>query len=109
MPHVLRRSTVAKDRRPQINFQVHPAMKLLYEEAKACGHGVRRFCASGFRLRREQPQLRRDALNRLREWEEEHAHADANKIRNFVQSAEATLQTAPIKGMRPPSKPRKGK
>src|SRR5262245_7287680 len=102
MPQGSRRSS--KDRRPQINFQVNPAMKLLYEEAKACGHWVTRFCAAGFLLLMEKPQMRRDSLNRLREWEDEFARSDPSKIRSFVRSAEEQLQTRAIKGMREPSK-----
>jgi hypothetical protein len=88
------------ERKPQVNFQVEPAMKVLYEEAKATGHWVTRFCAAGFLLMVEDPQLRLQALNRLRAWEAEYAEADADQVRAFVQGAAAALQT-PARGTRP--------
>lgn len=81
-------------RRPQINFQVLPSMKTLYEEAKGCGHWVTRFCAAGFLLLVEDPRVRLRALNRLREWEAEYADADVAEIRAFVQGAQAALTGA---------------
>lgn len=79
-------------RKPQINFQVDPAMKLLYEEAKASGHWVTRFCAAGFLLMVEDPALRLRALNRLREWEAEYDDASADELRDFVQGVQTALQ-----------------
>jgi hypothetical protein len=80
------------ERRPQINFQVDEAMKLLYEEAKISGHWVTRFCAAGLLLMVEDPRQRVRALNRLRDWESEYADARPEQIRAFVQAAEAALQ-----------------
>ena len=90
-------------RRPQINFQVDPAMKILYEEAKGCGHWVTRFCAAGLLLMVEDPAIRQDAFNRLREWEAEYADASEKQIRDFVQGAQAVLQ-APARSSRPKRK-----
>jgi hypothetical protein len=81
-------------RRPQINFQVDEPMKLLYEEAKLAGHWVTRFCAAGLLMMVENPRIRVDALNRLREWETAYADADAAEIRDFVQGAQDALQRA---------------
>jgi hypothetical protein len=81
-------------RRPQINFQVDPSMKLLYEESKAAGHWVTRFCAAGLLLMVEDPAIRLQALNRLRAWEARYAEADAEQIRDFVQGAQAALRSA---------------
>jgi hypothetical protein len=81
-------------RKPQINFQVDPSMKILYEESRACGHWVTRFCAAGFLLMVEDPAIRLQALNRLREWEARYADADADRIRDFVQGAQAALRSA---------------
>jgi len=82
------------ERRPQINFQVVPSMKILYEEAKNAGYWVTRCCAAGFLLMMEDPQIRQRALNRLREWEAEYADADHEQIRAFVQGAQAALRGA---------------
>ena len=87
------------ERKPQINFQVERAMKVLYEEAKATGHWVTRFCAAGFLLLIEDPTLRLQALNRLREWETQFADASDDDVRAFVQGAAAALQT-PARGTR---------
>lgn len=87
-------------RRPQINFQVDPAMKMLYEEAKLSGHWVTRFCAAGLLLMVEDPVIRMRALTRLRDWEDEYLEADADEIRDFVQGAQAAMQTQP-QGSRP--------
>lgn len=96
-------------RKPQINFQVDPAMKVLYEESKACGHWVTRFCAAGFLMMVEDPAVRLQALNRLRDWEANYGEADPDQIRDFVQGAQAALQ-APARGSRPTRKaPRKKK
>lgn len=81
-------------RKPQINFQVQPCMKNLYDEAKASGHWVARFCAAGFLLMIEEPRLRIRAINRLRAWEAQFADADPEKIRVFVQGAEDAMQAA---------------
>ena len=78
-------------RNPQINFQVPPNMKILYQEARACGHWVTRFCAAGFLLMVEDPRVRLRALNRLRDWEAEYADADPSEIRAFVQGAQAAM------------------
>ena len=79
-------------RRPQINFQVDEPMKLLYEEARICGHWVTRFCAAGLLLLVEDPRTRVRALNRLREWEAKYADAGPDDIRDFVQGAESAMQ-----------------
>ena len=79
-------------RKPQINFQVDEAMKLLYDEAKITGHWVARFCAAGFLMMVESPRLRLQALNRLRDWESEYAGAAPEQIRAFVQGAETAMQ-----------------
>lgn len=108
MPQGLRRGAASSDRRPQINFQVDRSMKLLYEEAKACGHWVTRLCAAGLLLLVERPALRRDALNRLREWEDEYDGAGEEKIRAFVQNAEDATRSG-LRGMKPGPKSRRGK
>ncbi|MCK4340245.1 MAG: hypothetical protein KAY37_00795 [Phycisphaerae bacterium] len=82
------------ERRPQINFQVDHAMKLLYEEAKLSGHWVTRFCAAGLLLLVEDPRARVTALNRLREWEAEYEHASPKQIQDFVQGAQDAMQRA---------------
>jgi len=96
------------ERRPQINFQVDVNMKVLYEESKACGHWVTRFCAAGFLLLVENPEVRIEALNRLREWEAEYADADADDVRAFVQGAQAAMK-APARGSRRAPKARRAK
>jgi hypothetical protein len=80
------------ERRPQINFQVDEALKLLYEETKAQGHWVTRFCAAGFLLMVEEPRLRARAISRLREWEAEYERAAPEQIRAFVEGAQDALQ-----------------
>lgn len=85
-------------RKPQINFQVDPPMKALYEEAKLAGNLVTRFCAAGLLLLIEEPRVRVQALNRLREWEAEYVDASPAEIRAFVEG----LQTA----LGPPRTPR---
>ena len=96
-------------RRPQINFQVDEAMKLLYEEAKISGHWVTRFCAAGLLLMVEDPRTRMRAINRLREWEAEYEDASEQEIRVFVQGAQDAMQRA-ARGSRPARKARpKGK
>lgn len=92
-------------RRPQINFQVDEPMKLLYEEARICGHWVTRFCAAGLLLLVEDPRTRVRALNRLREWEAEYADASPDDIRVFVQGVEAAMQRG-ARGSRPAPKAR---
>ncbi len=96
-------------RKPQINFQVDEPMKLLYEEAKISGHLVTRLCAAGLLLLVENPGLRLEALNRLRDWEEQYADASPQQIRAFVQAAATALQpgarvTRPGPAARPPRK-----
>jgi len=108
MPQGLRRLPGGSSaRRPQINFQVDHAMKLLYEEAKACGHWVTRFCAAGLLMLIENPHLRRDALSRLRDWEDEFADASEAKVRTFVQGCEDAMQ-AGARGVRPALPTRRG-
>lgn len=96
------------ERRPQINFQVEQAMKSLYEEARASGHWVTRFCAAGLLLLVEEPETRMRAINRLREWEAEYADADPERIRAFVQGAQSGMQ-APVRGNRPTPTTRRSK
>lgn len=81
-------------RKPQINFQVDEAMKLLYEEAKTCAHSVTRLCAAGLLMMIEDPRARAQALNRLRDWEVEYANASPAEIRAFVQGAQDAMQRA---------------
>lgn len=90
-------------RKPQINFQVAEAMKVLYEEAKLSGHVVTRFCAAGLLLLVEDPQARVRALERLRDWEEEYDGASQREIRAFVQAAQGALQRAARGNARGPS------
>ena len=92
-------------RRPQINFQVIPAMKTLYEEARLSGHWVTRFCAAGLLMMVEDPRARIEALNRLRDWETEYAEASPEEIRDFVQGAQDAMQRA-ARGSRPARKAR---
>lgn len=80
-------------RKPQINFQVDDAMKLLYEEAKESGHWVTRFCAAGFLLMVEDGAARARAISRLRDWEAEYEDASAAEIRAFVEGARDAMQT----------------
>lgn len=100
-------------RRPQINFQVEDAMKVMYEEAKEQGHWVTRFCAAGLLLMVENPRLRLQAIQRLREWEAEFVDADADQIRTFVAGAASAMQLAPPdipparKARRPKRKPKR--
>jgi hypothetical protein len=79
-------------RLPQINFQVQDALKLLYEEARAQGHWVTRFCAAGLLLMVEDPRSRARAINRLREWEAEYERASPQHIREFVEGAQGALE-----------------
>ncbi len=81
-----------KDRRPQINFQVEPALKVLYHEAHLAGHWVTRLCAAGLLLLVEDAATRVRALNRLREWEARYADASDEQIRRFVAGAQSALQ-----------------
>lgn len=97
------------DRRPQINFQVSPGMKRLYQEARDSGHWVTRFCAAGLLLMVEDPRLRVRAINRLREWEADYADASDEEIHDFVQGAEVAMQRA-TRGSQPaPKAPAKRK
>jgi hypothetical protein len=95
-------------RKPQINFQVDESMKVLYEESRAAGHWVTRFCAAGLLLLVEDPVARMRALNRLREWEAEYADASPEEIREFVQGAQAAMQGAAPRN-RPAPKARRGR
>lgn len=79
-------------RRPQINFQVEPSLKLLYQEAHLAGHWVTRLCAAGMLVLVEDAALRVRALNRLREWEARYAGASPDQIRRFVAGAQGALQ-----------------
>lgn len=93
-------------RRPQINFQVDEAMKMLYEEARANGHWVTRLCAAGLLLMVEDAAARRRALQRLIAWEAEYTDASPQRIRAFVQGAQDAMQarspgTAPARRARP--------
>lgn len=81
-------------RKPQINFQVEEPMKMLYEEAKGVGHWVTRFCAAGLLMLLENPRLRIQAMNRLRDWEAAYENATPDEIRAFVEDAEGAMQRA---------------
>ncbi len=102
-------------RRPQINFQVDPPMKLLYEEARMWGHWVTRFCAAGLLLMVEDARIRARALNRLREWEVQYEGASPEDIRAFVQGTETALQRGTPGGRKAPKarpgpkKPKRGR
>lgn len=87
-------------RKPQINFQVDESMKLLYEEAKAAGHWVTRFCAAGFLLMVEDSEQRARAISRLRDWEVEYADSTPEKIRDFVEGARDAMNRASTRGNR---------
>lgn len=93
-------------RKPQINFQVERCMKLLYEEARASGHWVTRFCAAGLLLMVEDAAIRHRAINRLREWEAEYADATPDDIRAFVNGADAAMRGA-SPGSRPARRARR--
>lgn len=95
-------------RRPQINFQVEPCLKVLYDEARESGHWVTRLCAAGFLLMVEDAQARSRAINRLRDWLAEYGDADSDEIRSFVQNAQAAM-TARAQGSRPARTPRPGR
>ena len=90
----------APERKPQINFQVDPALKALYEEAKISGHWVARFCAAGLLMMVEDPDIRMKSLNRLRDWEIEYADASDEQIRRFVQGAQRAMRSG-ARGSRP--------
>ena len=96
-------------RRPQINFQVDPSMKLLYDEAYAEGHWVTRLCAAGLLLMIEDPAARQRAITRLREWEAKYEDASADKIRSFVQQCAGTLQARAPKSQQARKAPRSQK
>ena len=96
-------------RKPQINFQVNEPMKILYEEAKICGHWVTRFCAAGLLMMVEDPRSRVRALNRLREWEAEYEDAAPDDIRAFAMGAQDAMQrgargSRPVRRVRPARK-----
>ncbi|MBL8878455.1 MAG: hypothetical protein JNG88_04975 [Phycisphaerales bacterium] len=82
------------ERRPQINFQVEPALKLLYEEARAEGHWVTRLCAAGLLLMVEDDAARSAAITRLRDWELEYADASQDEIRDFVRGVGRAMRNA---------------
>lgn len=68
-PRMRRNKAAGKDmtkRKPQINFQVEPAMKELYDEVSASGLRGARLCAAGLLLMVENPRQRRRAFDRLR-------------------------------------------
>jgi hypothetical protein len=90
-------------RKPQINFQVDEPMKMLYDEAKLAGHWVTRFCAAGLLMLIEDPRVRVQALNRLRDWEAEYEGASSHDVRAFVEGAQAAMQRA-SRGSRPARK-----
>lgn len=94
-----------QSRLPQINFQVQPCLKALYEEARESGHWVTRFCAAGLLLMVERADLRMEALNRLRDWEVEFEDASSEEIRAFVQGAEAAMQAGARGTRRAPKAP----
>ncbi|MDX2197607.1 MAG: hypothetical protein SF069_01390 [Phycisphaerae bacterium] len=97
-------------RRPQINFQVDDAMKLMYEEAKLQGHWVTRLCAAGLLMMIENPRARTQAMARLREWEGRYSDASPEQIRRFVEGAGAALQApAPDTPPAPPAPRRRKK
>jgi hypothetical protein len=87
-------------RKPQINFQVDEPMKDLYDEAKASGHWVTRFCAAGFLLMVEDAAARARAISRLRDWEAEYDGASQAEIRAFVEGAQDAMRRA-SRGSRP--------
>ncbi|MCA9244873.1 MAG: hypothetical protein KDA32_13020 [Phycisphaerales bacterium] len=87
-------------RRPQINFQVEPALKTLYEQARESGHWVARLCAAGLLLMVEDDAARLRALNRLRDWEVEYEGASEREIRDFVQGAASAMRRG-ARGSRP--------
>lgn len=85
----------ARDRRPQINFQVDTPLKMLYEEAKAQGMWVTRFCAAGLLLMVEDAALRQRAISRLRDWEAQYTDASPDQVRRFVEGAQDAMQAVP--------------
>lgn len=87
-------------RKPQINFQVDESLKLLYDEVRIAGHWVTRWCAAGLLMMVEHPELRVDALKRLRDWEVEYANASEDQVRDFVQGAEDAMQRAVLDSRR---------
>jgi hypothetical protein len=96
-------------RNPQINFQVAPCVKTLYDEARQHGHWVARLCAAGLLLMVEDPVARARAISRLRAWEAEFEHASQEQIGEFVAGAQAALQRGargnrPGRRARPPGK-----
>ncbi len=87
-------------RKPQINFQVDEPLKHLYDEAKAAGHWVSRFCAAGLLLMVEDAEARARAISRLRDWEVDFADADAATVRGFVEGARVAMRRG-ARGTRP--------
>ncbi len=90
----------APKRKPQINFQVDEPLKHLYDEAKAAGHWVSRFCAAGLLMMVEDANARARAINRLRDWEVDYAGADAETVRYFVEGARSAMRRG-ARGSRP--------
>lgn len=78
-------------RKPQINFQVQPGMKLLYDEVQASGQRATRLCAAGLLLLIEDSQVRTRAMRRLRAWEDTYANATPDEIRTLVESGRARI------------------
>ena len=87
-------------RKPQINFQVDEPLKHLYDEAKAAGHWVSRFCAAGLLMMVEDSTARAKAISRLRDWEVDFADADAETVRGFVEGARVAMRRG-ARGTRP--------
>jgi hypothetical protein len=85
---------MVQERRPQINFQVEPSLKTLYEQARVAGHWVTRLCAAGLLHMIENPESRRAALARLIAWEAQYADASDDEIFEFVQGAQAAMRAA---------------
>ena len=74
-------------RKPQINFQVEPGLKRLYDEAKLSGYRPARLCAAGLLLMVEDAAARQRALERLRAREKELASAPPRAVQAPVRAA----------------------
>ena len=96
----------APKRKPQINFQVDEPLKHLYDEAKAAGHWVSRFCAAGLLMMVEDANARARAINRLRDWEIDYDGADAETVRDFVEGARSAMRRG-ARGSRPAPRARR--
>ncbi len=91
----------AVPRKPQINFQVEPPLKVLYDVARqAGGYNVTRLCAAGLLYLLEHPDVQNRALNRLAEFYRDYEASDSEQMRAFVQGAKDALQRA-TPGSRP--------